>query len=146
MHISARADYAVRAMLVMADAHPGLLTAAEIAAQQQIPVKFLTAILVDLRRGGLVCSLRGSGGGYGLARPAGAISVGEILRVVEGVLTTVRGQPPDRAHYHGTASGLGDVWHSLDSAIANVLDHATLAQVMAAAGRSERAVGGRKTG
>jgi Rrf2 family protein len=124
---------------------PGLLTASEIATQQQIPLKFLTAILVDLRRSGLVRSLRGSGGGYGLTRPADAISVGEILRVVEGALTTVRGQPPDLAHYHGTASGLGDVWHSLDSAIANVLDHATLAQVMTGAGRSKRAVGGRKT-
>jgi Rrf2 family protein len=125
-------------------AHPRLLKASEIAAAQEIPLKFLTMILVDLRRGGLVSGLRGNDGGYGLARPAAAISVGDILRVVDGVLTTVRGRPPAPADYHGTATGLGDVWHTLDSAITNVVDRVVLAHLVSGpvpgdvAGRSER--------
>lgn len=105
MHISARTDYAVRAMLVIADAHPRLVKAAEIATAQQIPVKFLTTILVDLRRGGLVSSLRGSNGsngGYGLARPPERISVGDILRVADGALTTASARadhPPGDARH-----------------------------------------------
>jgi Rrf2 family protein len=130
VHISARADYAVRAMLVLANAHPRLLKAAEIAAEQEIPVTFLTTILMDLRRGGLVSSLRGNDGGYELARPAEAISVGDILRAIDGALTTVRGRPPGRAAYHGTASGLPDVWRALDTAITDVVDHVMLAQLV----------------
>jgi Rrf2 family protein len=112
-------------MLVIADRHPRLVKAAEIAQAQQIPVKFLTTILVDLRRGGLVNSLRGSSGGYGLARPAGEISVGDILRVADGALTTVgvRADPP-------AAPGLRDMWRSLDTAITDVVDGVMLAQLI----------------
>lgn len=126
MHISARTDYAVRAMLVIAGAHPRLVKAAEIAQAQLIPVKFLTTILVDLRRGGLVNSLRGSQGGYGLARPAEAISVGDILRVADGALTTVGG----RADHPAVARGLRDMWRSLDTAITDVVDGVTLAELV----------------
>ena len=130
MHISARADYAVRAMLVMAHAQPRLLKASEIAAEQRIPLKYLTMILVDLRRGEIVSNVRGNDGGYGLARPAEAISVGEILRVIDGVLTTVRGRPPARAGYHGTAIGLVDVWSALDAAITKVVDRVMLTDLV----------------
>ena len=119
MHISARTDYAVRAMLAIAGAHPRLVKAAEIAAAQQIPVKFLTTILVDLRRGGLVSSVRGSNGGYGLARPPEEISVGDILRVADGALTTVGG----RADHPPVTR---EMWRSLDTAITDVVDSVTL--------------------
>ena len=122
MHISARTDYAVRAMLVIAGAHPRLVKAAEIATAQRIPVKFLTTILVDLRRGGLVSSLRGSNGGYGLARPAETISVGDILRVADGALTTVGGR--------ADTPGLRDMWRSIDTAISDVVDRMTLTHLM----------------
>ena len=125
MHISARTDYAVRAMLVIADADPRLVKAAEIAQAQTIPVKFLTTILVDLRRGGLVNSLRGSNGGYGLARPAEAISVGDILRVADGALTTVGGRAD-----HPAAPGLRDMWRSLDTAITDVVDRVMVAHLI----------------
>ena len=127
MHISARTDYAVRAMLVIADAHPRLVKAAEIATAQQIPVKFLTTILVDLRRGGLVSSLRGSNGGYGLARPPEKISVGDILRVADGALTTVGG----RTDHPAVTRGLRDMWRSLDTAITDVVDSVMLAHLVA---------------
>jgi Rrf2 family protein len=122
VHISARTDYAVRAMLVIAGADPRLVKAAEIAQAQRIPVKFLTTILVDLRRGGLVNSLRGSHGGYSLARPAGSISVGDILRVADGALTTVGG----RADHPGVAR----MWRSLDTAITDLVDGVMLAELV----------------
>lgn len=125
MHISARTDYAVRAMLVIAHAHPRLVKAAEIAKAQRIPVKFLTTILVDLRRGGLVTSLRGSNGGHGLARPAEEISVGDILRIADGALTTVGGRAD-----HPAAPGLRDMWRSLDTAITEVVDRVTLTHLI----------------
>jgi Rrf2 family protein len=130
VHISARTDYAVRAMLVIAGAHPRLVKAAEIATAQRIPVKFLTTILVDLRRGGLVNSLRGSNGGYGLARPPEAISVGDILRVADGALTTVGG----RADHPAGTHGLREMWRSLDTAITDVVDGVMLAHLVADAG------------
>src|SRR5690242_2162383 len=108
-------------MLVIADAHPRLVKAAEIATAQRIPVKFLTTILVDLRRGGLVSSLRGSNGGYGLARPPEKISVGDILRVADGALTTANGRTDHPA--------MTRVWRSLDSAITGVVDGVMLAHL-----------------
>ncbi|GIJ49207.1 hypothetical protein Val02_60930 [Virgisporangium aliadipatigenens] len=131
VHISARTDYAVRAMLVIAEAHPRFVRAAEIATAQQIPAGFLTSILVDLRRGGLVLSYRGNDGGYGLARAAEAISLGEILRVMDGELTTVRGRPTVAATYGGTAQGLREVWISLDEAVSGVVDGVRLADLVA---------------
>ena len=130
MHISARTDYAVRAMLVIANSHPHLVKASEIAAAEEIPLSFLTAILMDLRRGGLVRSLRGTDGGHGLARPAEAITVGDVLRAADGALTTVRGQPTAQASYGVTARGLRSVWLSLDLAITGIVDRATLADLL----------------
>jgi|HigsolmetaAR201D_1030396.scaffolds.fasta_scaffold21216_1 Rrf2 family protein len=136
MHISARTDYALRAMLVIADAHPRLVKAAEIAAADRIPAGFLADILMDLRRGGLVLSFRGTEGGHGLARAADEISVGDVLRATDGVLiTTVRGRPTALARYHGPAQGLRDVWLSLDRAITEIVDRTTLADLLAKAAR-----------
>ena len=75
-------------------------------------------------------NVRGNDGGYELARPAEAISIGDVLRTIDGALTTVRGQPPGRADYHGTASGLSDVWRALDAAVTNVVDDVTLAHLV----------------
>lgn len=130
MYISARTDYAVRAMLVVADSHPRLTTAAQVAAAQRIPAGFLSAILLDLRKSGLLSSCRGVDGGYRLGRPAGAISVGDILRVVGGDLTTVRGGSTTGASYRGTARGLRQVWLSVDAAIAGVVDRITLSDLL----------------
>ncbi|MEE6260763.1 RrF2 family transcriptional regulator [Plantactinospora sonchi] len=138
MHISARTDYAVRAMLVIADAHPRLVKAAEIATVDRIPASFLTEILMDLRRNGLVLSFRGVEGGHGLARSADEISVGDILRATDGVLvTTVRGRPTVLASYDGPAQGLREVWLSLDRAITEIVDRTTLSDLLATPARSQ---------
>ncbi|MFG2058238.1 RrF2 family transcriptional regulator [Micromonospora sp. NPDC048930] len=140
MYISARADYALRAMLAVADAAgspatggPGgdLVKAASLAESQDIPLSFLHGILLDLRRAGLLHSARGTEGGYALTRPATEITVGDVLRAVGGALTSVRGLPADRAGYHGVAAGLRDVWLAVDGAIALVVDRTTLADLLA---------------
>ncbi|MGR6321957.1 Rrf2 family transcriptional regulator [Micromonospora soli] len=140
MYVSARADYALRAMLAVADAAgstgtggPGgeLVKAGNLAESQDIPLSFLQGILLDLRRAGLLHSHRGTEGGYALTRPAGEITVGDVLRAVGGALTSVRGLPADRTGYRGVATGLRDVWLAVDGAIALVVDRTTLADLLA---------------
>src|SRR3954447_12831616 len=86
MRISAKADYAVRAMLELAAAEKPPLKRDQIAEAQDIPVKFLENILAELKHAGLVHSQRGSEGGYSLARPAAEIKLADVMRVVEGPL------------------------------------------------------------
>jgi Rrf2 family protein len=129
MYVSARTDYAVRAMLAIAADHPHLVKAAALAAAQDIPLSFLQGILLDLRRAGLLHSHRGVDGGYSLARPAEDITVGDVVRAVGGALTTVRGLPTTTMTYHGVAIGLKDVWVAVEEAIEGVVNHRTLAEL-----------------
>ncbi len=133
MYVSARTDYAVRAMLAIAADHPRLVKAASLAAGQDIPLSFLQGILLDLRRAGLLHSHRGVDGGYALARPADEITVGDVVRAVGGALTTVRGLPTNTTTYHGVATGLKDVWVAVEEAIEGVVNHRTLAQLTVSA-------------
>jgi Rrf2 family protein len=129
LYVSARTDYAVRAMLAIAADQPHLVKAATLAAAQDIPLSFLQGILLDLRRAGLLHSHRGVDGGYALARPAEDITIGDVVRAVGGALTTVRGLPTATAIYHGAATGLHDVWVAVEEAIEGVVDHRTLAEL-----------------
>jgi Rrf2 family protein len=129
VYVSARTDYAVRAMLAITVEQPHLVKAAGLAAAQDIPLSFLQGILLDLRRAGLLHSHRGVDGGYALARPADEITVGDVVRAVGGALTTVRGLPTATTTYHGAATGLRDVWVAVEEAIEGVVDHRTLAEL-----------------
>jgi Rrf2 family protein len=129
VYVSARTDYAVRAMLAVTAEHPRLVKAAGLAAVQDIPLSFLQGILLDLRRAGLLHSHRGVDGGYALARPAEEITVGDVVRAVGGALTTVRGLPTSTATYHGAATALHDAWVAVEAAIEGVVDHKTLAEL-----------------
>jgi Rrf2 family protein len=132
VRISARADYAVRAAIELAAAPPGTPVKAEtIARSQDIPREFLENILRDLRRRGLVRSLRGAEGGSMLARPASEIRVAEVLRAVEGPLAAVRGVRPESLAYSGAAESLVDVWIALRASLRSVLDEVTLADIAA---------------
>lgn len=131
VYVSARTDYAVRAMLAVTATEPRLVKAAELAAAQDIPLSFLQGILLDLRRSGLLHSHRGVDGGYALARPAAEITVGDVVRAVGGALTTVRGLPTSTTRYHGAATGLRNVWLAVEEAIEGVVDHTTLAELSA---------------
>jgi len=132
MQISARADYAVRALLALAQRESGSATAQVLADRQSLPRKFLEAILSDLRRADLVRSQRGAEGGYRLARPAREITIGDVLRAVDGPLAGVRGERPEQASYDGAAEHLQEVWVALRAAVRSVLDEVSLADVLVA--------------
>ncbi|MFG2750721.1 RrF2 family transcriptional regulator [Streptomyces xanthophaeus] len=132
MRISARADYAVRAALQLAASQDdGPLKAEAIADAQDIPHKFLEGILNDMRRGGLVLSQRGGNGGYRLAKPAGSISIADVIRVVDGPLVSVRGVRPPDLSYTGPAEALLPLWIALRANVREILDGVSLADVAA---------------
>ena len=129
MRISAKVDYAVRAAIELAAAGEQLTKADAIAREQEIPPKFLENILGDLRQGGLVRSQRGADGGYRLARPAEEINLADIIRVVEGPMASVRGGRPEDVEYAGSAEPLLRVWIAVRSALRQVAEHVTLADL-----------------
>jgi Rrf2 family protein len=129
MRITAKADYAVRAALELAAAG-GPVKGDALASAQQIPLKFLENILIDLRHAGLVRSQRGPEGGYWLAKPATAISVADVIRAVEGPLASVRGESPEDLEYIGAAEQLQNVWVALRANLRGVLETVTLEDVV----------------
>ena len=134
MDISARTDYAVRAMLELAAAQQrsgGPMSAEEVAGGQGLPKKFLEAILADLRRGGLITSSRGASGGYALARPAAEITLGDIFRAVDGPLAAVHGLRPHETAYLGPAQTLPTVWVAVRASLRSVLDEVDLESLVA---------------
>ena len=138
MRISAKADYAVRAVIELAAAPVGAsLSAREIAGAQAIPQNFLENILAELRRAGIVQTHRGPGGGSTLAKAAGAITVGEILLAIDGPLAAVRDLPPDALVYAGSASGLPAVWCRVQACLHEVLDGVTIAELVDVGARAK---------
>jgi Rrf2 family protein len=130
VQISAKTDYAVRALLGLASHAPELVKVDVLVREQELPRKFVEAILSELRRAGLVRTQRGAEGGYGLARPAEQITVGAVLRAVDGPLAEVRGLRPNETSYHGVAEHLPQVWVAVRASLRKVLDETTLAQVL----------------
>ncbi|RBY95983.1 transcriptional regulator [Blastococcus sp. TF02-8] len=131
MRINARVDYAVRAVLELAAAAPAALTCDKIAAAQDIPSRFLQAILTDLQHARLVTSQRGRDGGYRLALPASEISIARVMRVEQGFLAEVHGQRPEEVSYPGVATELAAVWVAAREAYRRVLEGVTVADVVA---------------
>jgi Rrf2 family protein len=139
--ISARTDYAVRALLTLAaaardgqtsgdDTHTAAVSVDVLVREQGLPRKFLEAIVADLRRGGLVTSRRGPTGGYTLARPADQIFLGDVFRTVDGPLAEVRGLRPHETVYVGAAEHLPVVWVAVRASLRRVLDETSLADVL----------------
>lgn len=108
---------------------PMLLTSEQIARAQEIPPKFLESILLQLRRGGIVYAQRGPEGGYRLARPAGEISLADVIRVIDGPLANVRGERPENLGYGGAARALQEVWIALRASERQILELVTVADV-----------------
>ncbi len=129
MHVSAKADYAVRALVELTArtaAQPGYVTVEMLAVEQGLPVKFLETIFTELRKDGVVISRRGVDGGYRLARPPAEISVADVIRAVDGPLAAVRGLRPEDTEYDGAAKALPRVWVALRAAVRSVLEGVTL--------------------
>jgi Rrf2 family protein len=130
VQISARGDYAVRAALSLAQAYPALMSAQAIAQDQNMPRKFLEAVLADLRRAGVVRAQRGAEGGYTLSSSPRDVTIGQILRAVDGPLAGVRGLRPEETQYEGAAENLPNLWVAVRAAVREVVDEVSLAELI----------------
>jgi Rrf2 family transcriptional regulator, cysteine metabolism repressor len=125
MRISVRAEYALQAVFDLATQKPGApVKIADIARRQKIPQKFLELILATLRQAGIVESRRGADGGYLLAHPAVAITVGEVLRTIDGE------KNEKMRSRRGEDSPFVEMWLAADQATSAVIDHANFADLV----------------
>jgi Rrf2 family protein len=137
MKLSKRGEYGLRAMIDLAawDHESPVVQIKEIADRQQIPSKFLEQILLNLKNAGLLHSRMGVGGGYYLAKPADEITLGHIVRVLDGPLAPIRcvsqmayepcGCPDEET------CGLRMVMLDVRNVVSDILDQTTLADVTA---------------
>jgi Rrf2 family protein len=130
VHVTARSDYAVRALAELAAGDPAAYrTVEDLSEAQRLPGKFLEGILTQLRRSGLLESRRGATGGFRLARSATEISVADVMRAVDGPLAAVRGLRPEDIAYDGAAMALPLVWIAMRAAVRDVLESVSVADV-----------------
>jgi Rrf2 family protein len=121
MNISSKGHYALLTVFDLASQNTGKpVKSASIAQRQDIPQKFLELILLSLKQGGFVESHRGSDGGYSLARRPESITVGEVLRFVDGLPTKKGSQRP---------GPFNELWHNVDKAIAGILDRTNFTSI-----------------
>ena len=132
MRVSAKTDYAIRAALELAAAPDEKPVKGErIATAQAIPLRFLENILMQLRHAGLVESRRGADGGYRLARPAGEVTLADVIRAIDGPLAGVSGVRPESLGFTGVAEPMREVWIAVRASLRSVLESVTLADVVA---------------
>ncbi len=125
MNISVKGEYALHAIFDLALQKPGEpIKIAEVARRQKIPQKFLELILAGLKQGGFVESRRGAEGGYLLSRAPDAITVGEVLRYVEG------GKSNKSSHKRHTGDPFAETWRRVEQSISGVIDHTTFAELV----------------
>jgi Rrf2 family protein len=134
VRISTKADYALRAMAQLAadatsSAVVGPVTAPRLADEQNIPLKFLHAVLTELKRARLVRSIRGADGGYELMRPAEQITLADVLRAVDGPLVNVHDTSLTALSYPGAAKSLVQVWMAARTSMRQVFERVTLADL-----------------
>lgn len=128
MRISAKGEYAIKAMVDLAlHDGPDLQPIQDIAARQSIPQRYLEQVLLQLKRSGFLYARRGSSGGYRLSRPPDQITVGALLRAVEGPSAAADGpQRGGRGAAPDDSAALGELWREIDAAVAAVVDRTSL--------------------
>jgi Rrf2 family protein len=130
VRISAKVDYAVKAMAQLAADETGRPVKADLISRSQtIPLKFLLGILSELKRARLVRSHRGLEGGYELALPANEITIADVIRAIDGPLATVRDTSFKDLVYEGPAEGMLEIWMAVRASLRSVLEHVTLADL-----------------
>ncbi len=139
MRVSAKADYALRALIEITVRGGGpAVSAEELGRRQEIPHGFLQAILADLRRAGIVISQRGQSGGWRLARDSATVSVADVIRAVDGPLVSVYGLRPEAVTYNESAEVLQHVWIAARRSLRDVFEHVSIQQL--AEGKLPKAV------
>lgn len=132
MRVSAKSDYALRALIEMAAREDGkAVSAEELGRLQDIPHGFLQAILADLRKSGIVISQRGQSGGWRLAKSAADVSVADVIRAVDGPLVSVYGLRPEAVTYNERADVLQHVWIAARDSLRDVFEEVSIAQLAA---------------
>jgi Rrf2 family protein len=132
VRISAKSDYAIRAMAELAvGGEHGAVKAEQISIAQDIPLNFLLGILRELRNSHLVRSQRGRDGGYVLSRPASQIALADVIRAVDGPLANVRDLSLTELSYPGPAEALREVWMAVRGSLREVLENVTVADLAA---------------
>lgn len=132
MRISAKGEYAIRAVLDLAMHHGrGLIPIQEIAARQRIPQRYLEQVLLALKRAGVLTSKRGSSGGYHLTRLPDDITVGAVLRAVEGRDAPLEALTRERTA--GDTNDLRELWDEISEAVSRVIDHLSFGDLAARA-------------
>ncbi len=127
MNISVKGEYALRAIFDLAEQRAGEpVRIADIARRQKIPQKFLELILASLKQGGFVESRRGAEGGYLLARSADSITVGEVMRFIDGP------HPARRGSRHKAETPFTEMWERVDGAVSEIVDHTTFGDLLRA--------------
>ncbi len=127
MRVSAKSDYALRALIELAVQPDGDPVSAEVLGRRQdIPHGFLQAILADLRRSGVVLSQRGQSGGWKLAKAPSEVTVADVIRAVDGPLVSVHGERPESVTYNESASELQHVWIAARSSLREVCEAVTI--------------------
>jgi len=132
MKLSKKTDYALRALLYLSLRHErGSVQIKEISAEEKLPTKFLESILLSLRKAGILHSKLGLNGCYSLARPPEQITLGEVIRVLDGTLAPM--SCVSRVEYESCPEEIGcavrSVMQDVRNAIARVLDETTLADL-----------------
>jgi Rrf2 family protein len=130
MQVTAKAEYAIRAVTVLASAGPGPVKSEAIASAEDIPLRFLHNILAALTRAGILSSLRGADGGYELTREAATITVADVIRAVEGPFAAGGGpDAPPAGAPRGGCDALRAVWAALRANERAILESVTLADL-----------------
>ena len=132
LQISAKADYAIRALVALASRPEGeSAKSAEIAREQAIPVKFLESILVELRRKRLVTSMRGPTGGFRIGKPAAAITIAEVLEAVEGPLVDRHASMGRGAADSPCAAPIRQLWDAAETGVRDLFTAVTIEDLLA---------------
>jgi len=130
MRVSAKSDYALRALIEMAARQDGrAVSAEELGRVQEIPHGFLQAILADLRKSGIVISQRGQSGGWRMGRDPETVSVADVIRAVDGPLASVYGLRPEAVNYNGSAEVLQHVWIAARRSLRDVFEQVSIQQL-----------------
>ncbi len=127
VRVSAKSDYALRALIELAGRPGGdPVSAEELGRLQGIPHGFLQAILADLRRAGIVLSQRGQSGGWRMAKDAADVTVADVIRAIDGPLVSVHGTRPEAVSYNGAAEALQLVWIAARSSLREVCEQVSI--------------------
>jgi Rrf2 family transcriptional regulator, cysteine metabolism repressor len=132
VRISAKGEYAIKAMLDLAlHRERGLIPIQEVAARQSIPQRYLEQVLLSLKRAGLLTSKRGSTGGYHLTKAPEEITVGAVLRAVEGGSAF---EAAAQGRRNGSAGHeLAELWDEISEAVSQVVDRLTFGDLVSRA-------------